>query len=1115
MPSAAALKQYLKDFNFKLLFIKELGWDRHEASLDVTVEGKSYQLTGVAHKRGMVALTFTATSSLPNYPLRRKIERKVTKSAHEHIIIFTDKEKTLQIWQWVKREPGKPSACREHHFHRNQSGDALIQKLSNIAFSLEEEEQLSLIDVTSRSRIGFDVEKVTKKFYDRFKTEHASFLKFLHGIPDEELQRWYASVMINRLMFIYFVQKKGFLNNDRDYLRTKLKEIEHRGKDQYYKEFLCPLFFEGFGKKEDERSATMNKLLGLVPYLNGGLFLRHQIEEAHGNTITIADSAFERLFDFFEQYHWHLDERPLRRDDEINPDVLGYIFEKYINAIQPGEQKAKGAYYTKEDITDYISKNTIIPFLFDEAKKRCKIAFEGEHSIWKLLQNDPDRYIYDAVKHGSAKPLPVNIAAGVNDFSKRTEWNRSASEEYALPTEIWREVVTRRNRYLELQSKITKGEIRDINDLINSNLNIRQFAQDVVETCEGPDLLSAFWHAIEKVTVLDPTCGSGAFLFAALNTLEPVYEACLNRMEVFLDEWDEKGKKLHPNYHKLFSGIRSRLERHPNERYFILKSIIINNLYGVDIMEEATEICKLRLFLKLVAQIEDSKQIEPLPDIDFNIRAGNTLVGYVSVDEVEKYLELHSGSGEGTRAPKGGEVGVVGTFDFDNEVERKLKEIKDVALDIDTLFRLFREQQTELGGTVTAKDKAILGESLKKLEDELNRYLAKEYGVGAKKGPSYDAWLKSHEPFHWFVDFYGIMNRGGFDVIIGNPPYVEYKEVRGDYTVHGYQTEDTANLYSFTYERCVQIAHLESRVGLIIPVSSVTTDGYKSLRHLWLEKGNLVIASFNDRPGKLFDGIEHSRLSIVLLELATGKQGSVFTSVYNKWFTEARSQLFETLFFQNSTEDVQGDSIPKIGSEVERSILKKFADSKKTLSHYVVKGGRNRILYTRKLSWFVQILDFVPSIVDDKGSKREPSELKEVTVGDSELKSIFLCALNSTLFYWSLVVWSDCRNLNKREVLGIPLDAAACTPKVRLSLGKLSPQLTHDFKKNSKVLEMNYEDWGRMKIQCIYPKRSKSIIDEIDRVLAQHYEFTDEELDFIINYDIKYRMGRENETEED
>ena len=79
--------------------------------------------------------------------------------------------------------------------------------------------------------------------------------------------------------------------------------------------------------------------------------------------IHIPDEAFAQIFNFFDAYQWHLDDRPLRNDNEINPDVLGYIFEKYIN------QKQMGAYYTKEDITGYISRNTVIPFLFDQAKK--------------------------------------------------------------------------------------------------------------------------------------------------------------------------------------------------------------------------------------------------------------------------------------------------------------------------------------------------------------------------------------------------------------------------------------------------------------------------------------------------------------------------------------------------------------------------------------------------------------------------------------------------------------------------------------------------------------------------------------------------------------------------
>src|SRR5436189_220410 len=84
---------------------------------------------------------------------------------------------------------------------------------------------------------------IPKRFYDRFKTEHTAFAKFLNGIPDDDLARWYVSVMLNRLMFIYFIQKKGFLNGDDGYLRHKLAASMERGQDRFYREFLTPLFF--------------------------------------------------------------------------------------------------------------------------------------------------------------------------------------------------------------------------------------------------------------------------------------------------------------------------------------------------------------------------------------------------------------------------------------------------------------------------------------------------------------------------------------------------------------------------------------------------------------------------------------------------------------------------------------------------------------------------------------------------------------------------------------------------------------------------------------------------------------------------------------------------------
>ena len=648
--SIPRVRHYLRECNLEKLFIEELGWDRYYAQLAVPVDGRTYTLSAIAEKRGVqifqcqpdaagsIGATVSAQGeALPDYATRRKLETQVTKSAYEHLIVFVDAARTTQIWQWVARQPGQPTAYREHHYHaQHQSGDALIQKLEAITFPLNEEEGLTLTGVVFRLRDAFDRDRITRRFYDHFKREHAAFLAFIKGITDQGDREWYASLMLNRLMFVYFIQCKGFLNGDTDYLKNRLRMVQERqGKGKFltfYRYFLLRLFHEGFAQQPAQRAADLEALLGEVPYLNGGLFELHTLEQKHTG-IDIPDEAFEHLFAFFDQYDWYLDTRPLRNDREINPDVLGYIFEKYIN------QKQMGAYYTKEDITEYIAKNTVIPYLFDAAQKKCAIAFQPDSALWRLLRDDPDRYIYEPIRRGVDVPLPAEIARGMNDINQRDGWNRSAAPEFALPTETWREHVARRQRCQELSDKLQAGEVHQINDLITYNLDLRQFAEDVISNCEGPELLRALYQAISTVTVLDPTCGSGAFLFAALNILEPLYEACLDRMQAFVDDLERSGERHHPGRFVDFRRILAEVDKHPNRRYFILKSIIVNNLYGVDIMEEAVEICKLRLFLKLVAQVDRVKDLEPLPDIDFNIRPGNTLVGFVSVDEIRRAAE--------------------------------------------------------------------------------------------------------------------------------------------------------------------------------------------------------------------------------------------------------------------------------------------------------------------------------------------------------------------------------------------------------------------------------------------------------------------------------------------
>ena len=156
------------------------------------------------------------------------------------------------------------------------------------------------------------MEKVTNRFFIRSSDELTTFQKFINGFTNQSDRDWYASLMLNRLMFTYFIQKQGFLDGDEHYLRNRLKKVQEQdGPDRFmrfYSKFLRSLFHEGLGQPEGNRSDDLATLLGKVPYLNGGIFDPHTLERTNSD-ITIPDTAFEQIFLFFDQYQWHLDDR--------------------------------------------------------------------------------------------------------------------------------------------------------------------------------------------------------------------------------------------------------------------------------------------------------------------------------------------------------------------------------------------------------------------------------------------------------------------------------------------------------------------------------------------------------------------------------------------------------------------------------------------------------------------------------------------------------------------------------------------------------------------------------------------------------------------------------------
>ena len=1042
MPSAldrSKVRERLENFELGALFVEELGWDHGGTDIEVRVSKSRFYLKAVAHKRGMVAYQYIADAGavFPDHPTRQKIEKAVAKTVREHLIVYSTKNRVVQYWQWVKREPGKPDRSRVHIYHRDQSGEALVQKLEHLVFTLDEEDDLTIVDVSGRVRAAFDVEKVTKRFYDRFRKEHDVFLGFIDGIEILADREWYASLMLNRMMFIYFIQKRGFLDGDVDYLRSRLARmrIQH-GKDRFqsfYRLFLLRLFHEGLSQPADDRAPELTALLGKVPYLNGGLFEVHDLERGK-EEIHIPDVAFQRIFDFFDAYQWHLDDRPLHDDTEINPDVLGYIFEKYIN------QKQMGAYYTKEDITGYISRTTVIPFLFDQARRECPIAFEPGGAIWRVLSDDPDRYIFDSVRHGitydiqdrldltERRELPPDIAAGRDDVSKRDRWNAVASADYGLPTETWREHIARRQRYDDVRTRLADGKIVSVNDLVTYNLDLEKFTQDVITASEEPELVGAFWNAISSISILDPTCGSGAFLFAALNILEPIYMTCLEAMQGFLDDLERTARKHHPDTLGDFRDTLHRVADHASDRYFILKWIVVHNLYGVDIMKEAAEICKLRLFLKLIAQLDSYDQIEPLPDIDFNIRAGNTVVGFASLDHVKRALE--------------GDV----------LQHLSLPSLTARAGLVDEVFRRFRSVQTAqlTDATTLVAAKGALREGLNDLRTDLDAYLAAEYGINVSEAGHYSTWRETHQPFHWFVEFHEIMRSGGFDVIIGNPPYIAATKVRRDYNVRDFDCHGCPDIYAWILERTQNLLRFRGRTGMIVPLSIAFSRHFDPCRKL-LFRGYSQnwFSSFGRIPSALFSFDVRVRNVIHLAHKGAENQLQLTTRLH-RWFDAARSHLFDQIQYTTFRPELWDGRIPKINSTmVSETFAKLLGSTSARLGMHMGRGSTRHVLHFKKTAYnWLNFCREQPPCYDERGSAIRHTEFGQVYFEDEETLQLAMLLANGKLMllFWLMV--ADDFHVTRWNFTGFPIDFGGLPARHRSRLLKLTAELENAMQQN-------------------------------------------------------------------
>jgi hypothetical protein len=377
---------------------------------------------------------------------------------------------------------------------------------------------------------------------------------------------------------------------------------------------------------------------------------------------------------------------------------------------------------------------------------------------------------------------------------------------------------------------------------------------------------------------------------------------------------------------------------------------------------------------------------------------------------------------------------------------------------------------------------------------------------------------EQHKPFDWQQEFPAIKRRGGFDIIIGNPPYLEHTHIKQEYAIQGYEEKSCGNLYAAVLERALDIRHTQqSYLGLIVPISLCSGERFQTLRHkLRQETSTLWLANFDIFPGRLFTHA-FQRLSILLAQTRPSSEKhhsdhTLYVTRTHRWYMVERPYLLDKIIYTKvSTQNKQSHHFPKFASSLHEQIIQKMFHQAATHTiASMVKTMKTTffVYYQEATNYWIKAACLIP-FYKKNDHIMIPPHGRCLFFADEQIARCIMAVMNSSLFYLWFAAYSDGFHLSHALVKNFPLHPAIPDSHELLLLSKALEQdiqqHTRYATRNTRTTHLQQSE-HRIELEEYCMSASKPLLDEIDRVLALYYGFTDEEVQFILHYDLKHRL---------